>query len=123
MKTIGVTSKAKRLNIETKNKAAEIKAKADQLVKDNEAREEAVRVETERLAAEEKARLKSEQDAKKAADQAPDKEKLKAAIELVRKSFEPVNVKNEEVKAVAKEIESKLIGWYNWANKEVNNLK
>ena len=25
--------------------------------------------------------------------------------------------------SVAKEIESKLIGWYNWANKEVNNLK
>ena len=103
--------------------AKKAKAKADQLIKENEAREEAARVETERLATEEKARLKAEQDAKKAAEQAPDKEKLKAAIELVRKSFEPVSIKNSDVKAVAKEIESKLIGWYNWANKEVNNLK
>ena len=72
----------------------------------------AARVEAERLAAEEKA-----------AEQAPDKEKLKAAIELVRKSFEPVSIKKSDVKAVSNEIESRLIGWYNWANKEVNNLK
>jgi hypothetical protein len=110
--------------LKKENEAREkAEAKADQLIKENEAREEAARVETERLADEEKARIEAEQDAKKAADQAPDKEKLKAAIELVRESFEPVNVENSEVKAVAKEIEAKLIGWYNWANKEINNLK
>lgn len=96
--------------------AKKAKEKADRLIKENKAREEAAKIEASRLAKEEAARLK-------AAAQAPDKEKLKSAIELVRASFEPLNVADSEVKAVAKEIELKLIGWYNWANKEIDNLK
>ena len=103
--------------------AKKAREESERLTKEATAREDKFKADKEKQREEEAKRLKAEQDAKKAAEQAPDKEKLKAAIEMVRKSFEPVSIKNSDVKAVAKEIESKLIGWYNWANKEVNNLK
>jgi len=66
------------------------------------------------------AELKAKQQAEEKAAKAPDKEKLIEFIEML--TIEIPKLKTKEAEIIANEINTKFIGFRNWAKKEAEKL-
>lgn len=99
-----------------KVEAGRLKAEADKLAAELKAKQDAEKAAADKLEAERKSKLAAEKKAAKA----PDKDKLKAAIELLPGLL--VEVKTEEAQIVADNIREKFIAFKRWANEQIATL-